>query len=312
MKHIKNILVYMGTDESQTSLRRALDLATENGAKLTLMDVVKPVPNALSLITDTASPSEIEQLVVEDHRHKLLQQANQLSETSLSINAVVSVGDPATEIIRQVLVGQHDLVFKTADSESGTERMFGGVARALLRLCPCPVWILKPEVHGAFDRVLAAVDLGAADQPHVQLNDEILDLAQNVARAEHAELHLVAAWDLWMEGPLRRRAGDDEINKTLEAMELKMQRALDELLNKTELDKDQVTVHLHRGIASSVILAMVEQVAADLVVMGTVCRTGVSGFLIGNTAENVLSSITCSVLAIKPEGFASPIVPAAQ
>jgi len=40
--------------------------------------------------------------------------------------------------------------------------------------------------------------------------------------------------------------------------------------------------------------------------MGTVCRTGIAGFLIGNTAENVLNDVDCSVLTVKPEGFASP------
>jgi hypothetical protein len=42
-------------------------------------------------------------------------------------------------------------------------------------------------------------------------------------------------------------------------------------------------------------------------VMGTVCRTGTAGFLIGNTAETVLADVTCSVLAMKPDGFVSPV-----
>jgi universal stress protein E len=45
----------------------------------------------------------------------------------------------------------------------------------------------------------------------------------------------------------------------------------------------------------------------DLLVMGTLVRTGIAGLLIGNTAERVLRNAECSVLAIKPEGFVSPI-----
>jgi len=41
--------------------------------------------------------------------------------------------------------------------------------------------------------------------------------------------------------------------------------------------------------------------------MGTVCRTGVAGFFIGNTAEMVVQEIDCSVLAIKPDGFVTPV-----
>jgi nucleotide-binding universal stress UspA family protein len=41
--------------------------------------------------------------------------------------------------------------------------------------------------------------------------------------------------------------------------------------------------------------------------MGTLGRTGISGLIIGNTAEAILDQLTCSVLAIKPPGFISPV-----
>jgi nucleotide-binding universal stress UspA family protein len=50
---------------------------------------------------------------------------------------------------------------------------------------------------------------------------------------------------------------------------------------------------------------MEEQI--DLIVMGTVGRSGISGLFIGNTAEKVLQKVDCSVLAVKPEGFVSPV-----
>lgn len=45
----------------------------------------------------------------------------------------------------------------------------------------------------------------------------------------------------------------------------------------------------------------------DLIVMGTMARTGLTGALLGNTAEQVLDQIECSVLAVKPDGFISPV-----
>jgi hypothetical protein len=41
--------------------------------------------------------------------------------------------------------------------------------------------------------------------------------------------------------------------------------------------------------------------------MGTVARTGIAGLLIGNTAEAILEQVQCSVLAVKPPGFVSPV-----
>ncbi|WP_421712475.1 universal stress protein [Aeromonas salmonicida] len=46
----------------------------------------------------------------------------------------------------------------------------------------------------------------------------------------------------------------------------------------------------------------------DILVMGTVARTGISGFFIGNTAENVVQKLECSLLALKPNGFVSPVM----
>jgi len=45
----------------------------------------------------------------------------------------------------------------------------------------------------------------------------------------------------------------------------------------------------------------------DVLVMGTLGRTGISGFIIGNTAENVVQKLECSLLALKPGGFVSPV-----
>jgi len=41
--------------------------------------------------------------------------------------------------------------------------------------------------------------------------------------------------------------------------------------------------------------------------MGTLSRTGISGLLIGNTAEKVLRQVDCSVLIVKPDGFITPV-----
>jgi len=41
--------------------------------------------------------------------------------------------------------------------------------------------------------------------------------------------------------------------------------------------------------------------------MGTVGRTGIPGLIMGNTAESILNNIGCSVLAVKPPGFVSPV-----
>ena len=65
--------------------------------------------------------------------------------------------------------------------------------------------------------------------------------------------------------------------------------------------------HLSKGDARNVIPELAQELHADLVVMGTVARTGIPGLLIGNTAESILDQLDCSVLAVKPPGFVSPV-----
>ena len=49
------------------------------------------------------------------------------------------------------------------------------------------------------------------------------------------------------------------------------------------------------------------ELGVGLIVMGTVSRSGVAGLLIGNTAEEILRQVDCSVLTVKPDGFVTPV-----
>jgi len=62
-----------------------------------------------------------------------------------------------------------------------------------------------------------------------------------------------------------------------------------------------------RGNTSEIIIKQVGMREIDVLVTGTVCRTGLAGFFIGNTAERVLSNAGCSVLTLRPDGFVSPV-----
>ena len=84
---------------------------------------------------------------------------------------------------------------------------------------------------------------------------------------------------------------------------------LSELVAKHDLAEISNKVHLLKGDAAGVISGLAKKTGAELVVMGTVARTGIPGFLIGNTAERILHELDCSVLTVKPRGFATPIRP---
>ena len=47
-------------------------------------------------------------------------------------------------------------------------------------------------------------------------------------------------------------------------------------------------IHLQKSEAEAVIPMLAHEKQVDLIVMGTVCRTGIAGVFIGNTAEKIL------------------------
>jgi nucleotide-binding universal stress UspA family protein len=88
-------------------------------------------------------------------------------------------------------------------------------------------------------------------------------------------------------------------------------RVADEALQaftKTHADQlDGVNVQLVQGEPERAIPQFIERNGIDLVVMGTVARSGILGLVMGNTAERVLQRLRGSVLAVKPPGFVSSV-----
>ena len=62
-----------------------------------------------------------------------------------------------------------------------------------------------------------------------------------------------------------------------------------------------------QGYAGDVIPMLTAKFQIDLVVMGTVSRTDIGGLFIGSTAETIISRLECSILAVKPPAFQTPI-----
>jgi nucleotide-binding universal stress UspA family protein len=240
----------------------------------------------------------------------------------VEINTRVLVGSPFLEVIREVLRTGRDLVIKSPEPREWLDRLFDSDDMHLLRKCPCPVWLIKPQAPKTFRRILATVDVDAGypaaemDTRHA-LNRQILELATSLALSEFAELHIAHAWRAIGESAMRggfMQTSEKNITAYVEQVRRDHALGLNTLMHEVTgnldpaaLDYLKPQTHLVKGWARKEIPALARQIDADLVVMGTVARTGISGFLMGNTAETILNQIDCSVLAIKPPGFLTPV-----
>ncbi len=167
---------------------------------------------------------------------------------------------------------------------------------------------MKPQTDTQGGRVLAAVDLRPETSGSDPLGVKVLELAASLAEARGARLDIVHAWWLYSEPMLRGRRiklPPDEIDALLRDVRSTAEASLDALIEQVDLSRVETDVHLVKGLPHHVICSFAEQ--ADTIVMGTLSRTGVDGLLIGNTAEWVLRRVDCSVLAVKPDGFLTPL-----
>jgi nucleotide-binding universal stress UspA family protein len=169
------------------------------------------------------------------------------------------------------------------------------------------VWVIRPS-RARTRRVLASVN---PDPEEVELNLTILELAASMVKLEGGELHVVHAWELYGEATMRSSGFVDVSPEELEGMldedRAKHDRALADLLASPSVADQPWQVHLVKGAAEEVVPTTVTEHGINLLVMGTVARGGVTAMVMGNTAERVLDNVHCSVIAVKPDGFVSPI-----
>ena len=299
MKRFRSILLIVdqGTDYS-AALKRAVALAKNNQALLTVCTVVDAVPRDLQMAITAITPLELRKITVSEKRAWLDEVVKSVEADGVPLESMVLVGKPFIEIIRQVLGNGHDLIIKCAEDSGGLGRMlFGSTDMHLMRKCPCPVWITKPTELHQYRRILAAVDLDPKEAMKDVLNRQILEMSTSLAIADCSEVHIVHAWELYGEDILKSpRSGilNTEFNLMLEKEAVERAFWLENLvINYGEkADKDAVDyvspqLHLIKGTAKAAIPKKARELGVDLIVMGSVARSGIPGFFMGNTAESI-------------------------
>ena len=304
MRRFRNILFSpLGKHENSLAVHNIAKLITCTPGQLTLFGVV-PAPSGVRRLLPWV---DLEEELQQRQREQLERQLSKWGRRvgCSSVDTVVEVGSPALSIIERVLAKDHDLVVVTTDDD----REDRATIRRLLRECPCPVWVIRPT-RARTQRVLAALN---PDPDEADLNRLIIELAASMVEINGGELHVVHAWELYGESTLRSsafvHASPTQIDEMLRIEHGARERALDELLSHSKVAEAPWRIHLEKGPALDVVPRVAALLRINVLVMGTVARTGIRGLVMGNTAETILDQVHCSVIAVKPPGFVSPIEP---
>ena len=310
MERFKNILVATSPGHlDPPTLSAAVKLADKNDARLTLIDVVAPLPPWRKTVNVEGRIIDLEAAILHDREERLRHLLDNTRGGS-DVAVVEAVGEPFIEVIRMILVDGHDLVMVGEPvAERPDEPYLSSGVMKLLRKSPVPVWVFHSGRAG-LGRVLALVDPCSEDPVREGLNHLIMDLATSIARRHEWELHLGHAWALEGEATLRSSPYEGLPGEIVDIMVRETEgirlRQIEELSNRYVPESER-SIHLVEGTPGVELPRLVDRLDVDLVVMGTVGRTGLRGLIMGNTAETILRSVRCSVLAVKPEGFVSPV-----
>lgn len=301
------------TDRGELSgspgLCQALKIARAGSARLTVMSLYPDLPRHYHNLR-----ARFEEFVETELRMSLDRARLELGmvERGPEINIVVrqASGIPvAITVIREVISAGYDLVIKDAEPVGG--KGFKGIDMTLLRKCPTPVWLARPFSRPAKGTgIMVAVEPESRDAGERELSLGLLRKGAALAEIFEGRLDVVSCWEFEFEKILRNKAWltipESELQANTQEVRSSHLQLLDNLIEESGV-RCEYRVHHLRGRPEDVIPGLLEQQSTDILVMGSVARTGIPGFFIGNTAENVFERTPCALLAMKPAGFVSPV-----
>ncbi|MDX3774544.1 universal stress protein UspE [Chromatiaceae bacterium AAb-1] len=307
MSAYNNVLVVLDPSNSQQkALQRAVTLAKLQSCKLTAFLSVYDFSYEMTTMLSGDERESMRHAVIKDRERWISEYLKQPRAEGLDIDIrVVWHNRPFEAIVTAVLEDKYDLVIKgTHDHDVLKSVIFTPTDWHVLRKCPCPVLLVKEHDWPERGNVLAAINAGSEQEHHLSLNQRIISEAQQVAQMLNAEVHLVNAYpgtpvNIAIEIP---EFNPQEYNTTMKRHHID---AAAELAAQFGIKPENT--HVQEGMPEDVIPKVARKLDAEIVVIGTVGRTGLSAAIIGNTAEHVIDRLDSDVLAVKPANFVCPL-----
>ncbi|TYK64696.1 universal stress protein UspE [Colwellia echini] len=309
----QSILVVIDpSNEDQKALKRAIELVSkiqtllpEKHIKITAFFSIFDFSYEMTTILSSDDRDSMRELVIKEKQQWLNDLIDDLNVDIKIHSKVVWNNRPYEAIVKQVIGHNHDLVIKgTHHHDKFKSVVFTPTDWHILRKCPCPVLLVKDHAWPKQGNILAALNVGSDEAEHLSLNNRITEQAKNIAQLITANVHLVNSYpgtpvNIAIEIP------EFDASEYNHAMHEHHQKAM--IVHANNFNIPLANTYVEEGLPEAVIEETALKIDAELVVLGTVGRTGISAALIGNTAEQVIDLLNCDVLALKPDGYVSPL-----
>jgi len=205
---------------------------------------------------------------------------------------LISHGSPFDQILQIANAEDVNVIMVGSQQKPQSDPFRLGITvERLLRKADKPVWVVKPGSAPLPKNIVCAVDFSAPSR-------RALVNAIHLARHFTAELTVLHVLDT----PLSAfSATVSPAAEDLARQQQQRQKEFDEFLTGFDWVGIRRNVRLVAGSPAFEILAFVRSSATDLLVMGSVGRTGLPRILLGSVAEKVARELPCSIITVKAE-----------
>ncbi len=284
------------TPSCRNALRQAVRLAAKTSAKVTAVHVmdeflVHELKRALSADQST---------VRADWRARLQKFVEESDVGGALVQVEVRIGHPLQEISELCCaLGAELLVMGVKGSRQEPNRV-GVIAAKCVRKAPLDVLLVREDATGAFKKVATCVDFSANSAKAARR-------ALLMAQADGAVVDCLHVYQsaLSMSLDYGGMGAPLPITTDAEALE-KWREDLKNFLMPLSAEVPEVPLSsdvVERMNIRETILEHVQEIQADLVVLGTRGTTGLRELIIGTTAEKIVANAPCSILAVKPDAM---------
>ena len=301
MSQFQNIFVYVPPGkETSYALSQAVEIAEQSKGTITVITMIDTMS---SWTSGDLRVKEWADDFVEDVRDSQEKLIAPYAKRSCHFRIVTMQSENELKLIRYSIDSDCDLFVKDIGKDTdGVHDQLSSLGLRFLRKCPCPVWIVRKSDGASNVGVAIAPD---DTKEGIRFNKKLLKLAGLFG--DEYSLHVIEAWDVMRSKHFLGTSFFKKMPDISEAYHEKLKLGLEALLSGHPVAQNKDSIHLVRGGPEEVIKKIVEQEGIQNLVLGCVTRSGLAGHFLGNTAERIIKHVPCSVIALKPGGWVSPL-----
>jgi len=287
--------ILVATDFAQDAgwaVERAARLPLAEGGKLIIAHVLPyGIPPKYEGQIERDAQRSLEDIV-----RRVLDGYRKAARADVSVVSVLLTGTTYVEIIRLARTEMADIIVIGKHGRRVIrDLLLGSTAEKIIRTTNIPVLIVKVKPSGSYNRPVIALDLEDTARSTIEL--ALRSLGPKVTN-----ISVVHAYTAPFEGFIVPSFSAREVNAYRNECRDEALSGLQRLLKLTG-DTVRWKVSVKRGDPRFVLTRESATHRADLMVLGTHSRSGLSHALLGSVAEYVVRSAACDVLLSPPARF---------